>query len=427
MTTQTVVPKGKEERVTHSIRRRGLLEDYRLTEREQKSLDLLELIRRRGPLTRTELSQGTGFNIVTVSNYVAEFIKADLVVERGFDVSTGGRKPVLVDLHAKAGYAIGLDLGLMDIANAQMIAVATDLRGRTVHRAVKSRPTGSMDQVLDSAGEMIHDVLRSSHVEAKKVKGIAIGVPGIIDERAGTVRHPTQGGVRTNYRIAQSRWESEWNVPVFIGNDATLAGYGEYRLGLDRPVDNMVYIYSDVGASLILHGHVYWGSSGSAGELGVYLPSSEDYLVWMKSPPFIRPTDWNVALTSQARTLMEEGHATTIRDLAGGRLETITLDMILQAAQDVDALARDLVTNAAMQMGIRIATIVNLLNPEIVMIGGGLEKAGALLLEPVWRAVKRYSYEESSSLVDVLPAKLGENSVALGAACWVIREVFSQV
>ena len=79
-----------------------------------------------------------------------------------------------------------------------------------------------------------------------------------------------------------------------------------------------------------------------------------------------------------------------------------------------------------MQMGIRVAMLVNLLNPNVVVIGGGIERAGSLLLEPVWRAVKKYGYEEPASLVDILPAQLGENAVALGAACWVIREVFIQ-
>ena len=89
------------------IRRRSLLEQHRLSEREQKNFQLLELIRQRGPLTRTELSHGTGFNIVTVSNYINQFLKQSLVVERGFDISTGGRKPILVDLNAKAVFAIG--------------------------------------------------------------------------------------------------------------------------------------------------------------------------------------------------------------------------------------------------------------------------------------------------------------------------------
>jgi len=408
------------------IRRSALLEDHRLTEREQKSLELLELIRQRGPLTRTELSQGTGFNIVTVSNYVADFIKRNLVVERGFDVSTGGRKPVLIELSAKAGFAIGIDLGPMDYPKIEMIGVITDLKGTIVHQLVQSRSIESMDQSLARAGDMIRQLIATSPVDPKKIQGAAIGVGGILDERAGTIRDTSHRGIRTSYLGLQSRWEGEFKMPVFIGNDATLAGYGEYRLGLDRPVGNMVYLYSEVGASLIFHGHVYWGSCGSAGEVGVFVPSGDDYLTWVKSPPFVLSNVWDLGLTGQARKLIEEGNATAIKELVHGNLDAIAMETVIRAAQDGDQLAKELIEHSALQLGIRIASIVNLLNPEVVVIGGGIERAGSLLLEPVWRAVKRYAYEEPASLVDVLPAKLGENAVALGAACWVIREIFIQ-
>ncbi len=411
------------------IRRRTLLNDHKLTEREQKSLALLELIRQRGPLTRTGLSQGTGFNIVTVSNYVAEFIKQGLVSERGFDVSSGGRKPVLVELNAKAGFVIGIDLAPMGVAGVEMTGVMTDLHGSVVHRIVATRAIEAemdMDRTLTQAAQLVHRLIETSPIEAEHLHGIGIGLPGIMDERAGTVRQAIRGATRSSYTGLQDRLEREVKLPVLLGNDASLAGYGEYRLGLDRPVENMVYCYSDVGASLIMHGHVYWGASGSAGELGVHVPSDDDYLTWIKSPAFVLPNDRELGIASQARKLVEEGHPTAIRDLAHGQPSAITFALVLQAALNGDPVARELIEHAAMQLGIRIAMIVNLFNPEVVIIGGGIEKAGALLLEPVWRAVKRYAYEEPASLVDVLPAKLGDNAVALGAACWVIREVFIQ-
>jgi len=250
------------------IRRRSLLDQHRLTEREEKSFQILELIRHRGPLTRTELSQGTSYNIVTVSNYVNHFIKQGLVSERGYDVSTGGRKPILVELNAKASFAIGIDLGPMDISKTHTVALITDLRGQVVHRLVKPRTLESMDHVLQETEGIIHEVLQTSPVEVKKIQGIGIGLPGIMDERAGTVRDTSHRGIRTSYTAVRDRWEAEFHLPVLVGNDATLAGYGELRLGLERPVENLIYLYSDVGASLIFNGHIYWGSSGSAGELG---------------------------------------------------------------------------------------------------------------------------------------------------------------
>ena len=409
------------------IRRRSLLvEQHRLTEREEKSFQLLELLRQRGPLTRTELSQGTGFNIVTVSNYINQFIKQSLVLERGFDISTGGRKPILVELNAKSGFALGIDVGQVDAQNAQTVLVITDLRGQIVHRVIRPHTLESMDHLLQGLGEMIRDFLKGSPVDSKKIQGIGVGLPGVMDERAGTVRDRSRSGIRTNYIAIRDQLEAELRLPVLMGSDSTLAGYGELRLGLDRPAQNLIYLYSDVGASLIVNGHIYWGAGGSAGELGVFVPSDEDYLAWIKSPSFVLSNVWDLGLATQAKKLIQEGHTTTIQELAQGELETINLRTVLQAAHSHDQLARELVEHAAMQLGIRIAYLVNLLNPEVVVIGGGIEAAGSLLLEPVWRSVKKYAYEEPASLVDVLPAQLGENAVALGAACWIIREIFLQ-
>jgi glucokinase len=189
----------------------------------------------------------------------------------------------------------------------------------------------------------------------------------------------------------------------------------------------MIYCYSDVGSGLIMHGHIYWGSCGSAGEVGIFTKSgSDDYLSWVKAPMFVMTNTWDLGLTEQAKKMLKDGNASAITDLVKGNLDAITLDTIIQAAQAGDQLARELIEHGGLQLGIRIASIVNYLNPEVVVIGGGIEKAGSLLLEAVWRAVRRYAYEEPASLVDVLPAKLGENAVSLGAACWVIREIFIQ-
>lgn len=424
---RSIAPGPARRTAAAMIRRRALLVDqHRLTEREEKSLQILELLRQRGPLTRTELSQGTGFNIVTVSNYISQFIKHGMVSERGFDISTGGRKPILVELNAKAAFTVGIDVGQREAASTQSVFVLTDLRGQVVHRMVKPRTTDNMDRVLQDLGPAIRDFLKSSPVDTKKIQGIGIGLPGIMDERAGTVRDTSRQGIRTNYVAIRDHLEAELRLPVLMGSDATLAGYGELRLGLDRPVQNLIYLYSDVGASLIVNGHIYWGSGGSAGELGVFLPSEDDYLRWIKSPSFVLSNVWDLGLSAQASKLIEEGQASAIKELCHGELSAISLALILQAAQSGDQLARELVEHAAMQLGIRIAYLVNLLNPEVVVIGGGIEQAGSLLLEPVWRAVKKYAYEEPASLVDVLPAQLGDNAVALGAACWVIREVFVQ-
>ncbi len=406
--------------------RRALRDQRRLMECEERSFHILELLRQRGPLTRTELSQGTGYNIVTVSNYLQHFITQGLVSERGLDVSTGGRKPVLVELNAKAGFVVGVDLGPMGIVSAQTVIVLTDLKGQIVHRLVKASPSGHVDRRLHEIAALLRELLSSSPVDPAKILGIGIGLPGLVDERSGTVRDTSPRGIRTSYVAVRDQLEEEFRRPVFMGSDATLAGYGELRLGLDRPVDNLVYFYSEVGASLILNGQIYWGSGGSAGQLGLFVSSDDDYLSWINSPQFLISRTWDLGLAAHAKKLVAEGHPTALHDVIDREPERVTLTSVLQTALDGDQLACELIEHAAMQLGIRIAYLINVLNPEVVVIGGGIERAGSLLLEPVWRTVKKYAYEGPANLVDVLPGQLGENAVALGASCWMIREIFTQ-
>jgi len=408
------------------LTRRPLLDHHKLTERQQKNLAILELVRRAGPITRTEISQGTDLNIVTVSNYVANYIQRGLVVEKGLDVSTGGRKPTLVELHPKMRLAVGVDLGPLEAPTAKVVGVVTDLAGHVEHRLVQQRPKASMEQVLASLPAVIETLL--AQVDRTRLAGIGLGIAGVVDEAAGTIRDTSSGGTRTSYVALRDALEATWQVPVFLGHDATLAALGEMCLGLVKDVKNLIYFYADVGCGLILNGSLYWGSGGSAGALGIARPTEDDALSWEKSWQYLRPSGIELGITDHARKLLSDGVAleSSLLPLAGGTPEAITFDLIIQAAQEGDRLACEVIEHGAISLGVRIAYLANLLNPDVVILGGGTERAGSLLLEPVFRTVRRWAFEEPGNLVDVVPAKLGTEAVALGAASLIIREVFIQ-
>ncbi len=407
--------------------RHTLFRDQVLSDRERKNLAILDIITKSGPVTRTEISRITKLNIVTVSNYVNSYIDKDLVIEKGFDVSTGGRKPTLVELNAKQGYVIGIDIGPIN-----MTAIVTDLANTVVGKIRKPRPAGPMNEVVTSSIEMVYEIIDKSKIDKNKLKGVGLGVSGVIDAVAGTVRDTdvTRGQTTGSYVSVRSMIEKEFNIPTFVGNDATVAAFGEKRLGLEQEVNDMLYIYSDVGCGIIIKGEIYCGAGGSAGELQLSVDTAyaEKFTHWQKEPAYLRPWGVDLGITNEAKKILsKEKAASKIIDLAGGNIDDINIDMVIEAAKAEDRIALELLENAGQHLGVRIAYLINLFNPEVVIIGGGVETAGELFLGPIRQAVRGLAFEEPANAVKIIPSRLGDSAVALGAAALVLREIFAQM
>ena len=407
-----------------ATRENRILESSLLSDHEKKNFSILELIRRNGPITRADISKITDLNIVTVSNYINAYISANMVVESGMESSSGGRKPTLVKLHDGHSYAMGVDLGHTGLGGATMIGVVTDLSGRVLYRIEKKREKDSMDKIIDKSIDMISELMNKKGVK-EKVKGVGIGLGGVIDENLGTVRDSTKNGIRTSYISLKGMIQEKFNMPSFLGNDATFAAFGEKMHALPMDVEDVIYMYSDVGSGIIIKGGIYCGASGSAGEIRINYPRNGDYMKLSKNMSLFLPMGLDLGLISQAKRLINtEKVASRISEFSDKSLDTLTVDNIIEAAKSGDTLAIELLEDAAVNLGVRVAYLVNLFNPEIVIIGGGIEKSGSLFLEPLRRTVRKWAFEEPANVVKIIPAQLGKEAVALGGASVVIRNVF---
>ncbi|MFH2137644.1 MAG: ROK family protein [Candidatus Omnitrophota bacterium] len=398
----------------------ALFKDQILSDRERKNLDILEVVRRYGPVTRTEISRITKYNIVTVSNYVNNYIKKDLVVEKGLDISSGGRKPTLVELNSRNCFVIGIDIGPEHI-----IAILTDLSLNMITKVKKIRPKESMEDVVSKSIELIYEVIEKSQIEAKKIKGLGIGISGIIDAKAGTVRDtdPKRGRTAASYISIKNLIEREFGIPTFVGNDATVAAFGEKRIGLDAEIENVLYMFSDVGCGIIIKGEIYAGAGGSAGEVQLNLNrQQEDELI--EELGLFRPGSVNLGIVESGIAAVKDGKSAKIKELVDGNVDLVTAEIVIDAARQNDKVAVEILEKAGLNLGVRIAYLINLFNPEIVILGGGMEQAGDLILEPIKRMVRRLAFEEPASMVRIIPSRLGENAVSLGASSLVIREIF---
>ena len=153
-----------------------MLKDRILTDKERKNLGILEAVRKNGPISRTDISKLTELNIVTVSNYVSHYIKKGLVIEGELDESTGGRKPVLVELNPKAGYIVGVGLNMMS-----MVAVLVDLEINVISEIKRERVPENSEKIILQMVDLAAEIIEKAEVDKTKIVGVGVGIPGIVD------------------------------------------------------------------------------------------------------------------------------------------------------------------------------------------------------------------------------------------------------
>lgn len=406
---------------------RSLYKSDYLTDRERKNIILLDVIRRNGPIAKTDISRITQFNIVTVSNYVEHYIDQKLVVEKGLDISSGGRRPELVELNHEWGHLIGVEIG-----PSHILAMVSNLAPSIIHKLKIKRPEGHMEIVIAEAVKLVRKVMEESKIPMEKIKGIGLGISGVIDKSAGTIRDtdPRRGKTVGSFSTAKAILEKEFRVPVSVGNDASLAALAEKKLSLRIDDENVVYFYSDVGSGIIANNDLFWGSSWSAGEIQLNLDNLEGLTVepWVEKSDFFRSYGLDLGITKKMReALKKDGSKSKHFEAAGKDFEKLDVVMVFDAAKRGDALAMAVVEEAATRLGLKVAFITNFFNPEVVVLGGGIEKGGELVLNVVRRVVKQLVMEEASGIVKIILSRLGEDAVAFGAVCLVTQELFAEV
>ncbi|MEI8176291.1 MAG: ROK family transcriptional regulator [Candidatus Omnitrophota bacterium] len=394
--------------------REGVLSDH-----ERKNLAILESIRRGKSISRTDISRITGLNIVTVSNYINDYIKKGLIIERGYDSSTGGRRPTIVELKKDYAYVVGIELGLKIIRT-----VLTDLEANVIASVKKERSAEGAESIINCMISSVDEVIKTAQLDRSKIQGICVAASGLVDKEAGTV-HSTNGTVSVFLPVNLSL-ERKFNINTFLEHDATAGAYGEWALSLDLDTKVMLYMYSGVGCGIVINGEVFRGATGIAGETSLknHLEPTD---LWIGKLSALGPWASHLGIPDDVKEQIKKGVESKISKMVGANLDNISLEVVFKAAQEGDKLATDAIEKAAGTLGVRIAFLVNLLNPDVVVIGGGIEQAGSVLLDAVRKSVKKWAFEEMAEAVKIIPARLGESSVAMGAATLVIRNVFSKI
>ena len=396
------------------------------TEKQKRSLLIMDTIRRYGPISRPQISERLGLNVVTISHYIEDFLKRNLIIEKEFDISEGGRRPLLLDLNPEAGYTIGVGINLTHIVGLLM-----DIKGNIIYK-VASDITGIVStEIVSKILEVIRMVLKRSKNYSNKIKGVGVGIAGLINKKTGSIRWPQR--IKEGYDYVsvdiplRDMIEKEFDLPVLIDNDATCACFGEAWFEKALEWNNILYMFSGVGCGIMFEGKIYRGAYGYAGEVSIHnYKEKNSFKCEIGNPCFLKrwEKDLGVVEDLKKRLNLNNNYTQQIFQLAENKIENINLKTIFNAQRLNNPLASEVLKSAANKLGIKIAFLVNLLNPEAVIIGGGWEEAGEDFLKEVIQTVKDWAFREVTENLKIVYSKLRENASAYGAAALTMERFF---
>jgi len=415
-----------------------IIAENRLSEKERRNLSILDSIRRGGEVSRADISKLTDLNIVTISNYVSNYVKKKLVLETGLDISSGGRRPELLKINPEYGYTIGIDLGSPHLTmNSSVIGVILDATGKVVRKEKIQKEKESFERLTEKVESLTESLIKNSGIAQSNIHGIGVGIWGVMDRYRGMVRYAVEEEEIVAYTTLLDRLEDKFNMPTIIEHDASVAAFGERWSGMGETsaADNLVFLCSDSSCGLIIRGELYRGASKCAGELNLNPPdegatekpgecwANYDYSCCLRS----KGIDLGVP-ESLKKVLSENPKAgSIIREISGGDVEKIDFNMVVEAAEKGDDAAKRALEGAGEYLGVKVAFLVNLFNPEIIVIGRGIEKAGDMLLSAVRKSVRKWAYEEAMKVTKILPTSLSEEAVAIGAGALVTQDMFTKI
>jgi glucokinase len=310
-------------------------------------------------------------------------------------------------------FAIGMDIGGTKIA-----AGVVDRKANIIARhTVTGHNCAMPEHVLACVEGAYESLLDQSGIRPEHLAGVGLGFAGHVNGKAGIVITSSNlpGWDHVPLRdIVQERL----GVPVVLENDTKLNGLAEYMYGAGQGVDNMCYVTvsTGYGLAIIIDGELYTGHIGTAGEIGHTVVDVNGSPCSCGKRGCLMAYTSGIGLARMAREKIAGGAETMLREMYGGDPARLTGRLIAEAAGKGDAVARELITTAGYYAGVGLSTIVQVVNPELIVIGGGLIHIGPTFMEPCLQGLRENVHPTLFESVRIVPWQLGDDSGVLGAA-----------
>lgn len=381
---------------------------------------ILDQIRRREPISRSEIVDATSLSKAAVSSIVADLIESGLVEETGSQSTAIGRPRILLSLIPNAAYTLGVEL-----TNQECRAILTNLRAEPVACVVRPvlSPDLSVESLLRLLQSCVHEV--TTGVADDRILGMGLCVPGIVDPSTGHVAMSVLLPWR-NVALAQAAAD-RFAYPVAVFSRGNAATWGERWYGAGQTVMNMLYVRVGTGivGGLVINGQPYLGQGFGAGELGHVTVQPDGALCRCGNQGCLATLATVDALLSRVSQLLRDAPDNPLWKKVERDLTALTLDDVIHAAEAGNPVALQGLAEIGRWLAIAIASAVNLLNLDMVIVGGPLEQAGENLLEPLRTELSQRALSTHLARVHVVASVLKESAPAIGAASLVLHELMS--
>lgn len=369
-----------------------------------KSL-VLEIIKDRSPISRAETANLTGLNKGTVSSLVSELLEEQLIYESGPGESSGGRRPVMLLFNQLAGYSIGIDLGVN-----YLLGVLTDLHGNICHENRIKFSHLSYEEIKNSLFEIIDNLIASAPPSAYGIVGIGVGVPGTVSKSGEILLAPNLEWKNIHL---QAILEKKYGLPVVIENEANAGAYGEKKFGAGKDFENIIYVSAGIGigVGLILNGKLYKGNNGFSGELG--------HMTIEVNGTKCRCGNegcWELYASEQA--LLNSA------DRLGIELppnEELTLENLTLLAENGEKETIGLFEQIGDYLGVGINNIINIFNPQQVIIGNRMASSEKWIKEPMNKRMVNQTLWFHQKDLQINFSELSTHSTSLGVAAFSVE------
>ncbi len=318
--------------------------------------------------------------------------------------------------------AVGIDLG-----GTNIVGILINQRGDILAR--KRRKTlvqEGKDKVIAQIVDCINDLLKEGEtlgISSEELLGIGVGSPGPLSRKKGVIYYAPNLLGWENVPLTRILTD-KLEMPFFLENDANATALAEWWLGAGKNVNNLILLTlgTGIGGGIIIEGEVYHGSGDMGAELGHIVIKEGGMICGCGIRGCLEAYASATGVIKRAKAAIKQGYETILKSLVKDSPEGLTCELVFRAAREKDPLALWLIEETGRYLGVGIGSLVNVLNPEMVILSGGMIKAGDLLFNPVRRFVKLFSMKAIIEKVKIVPGDLGDEAGAIGAAATVLKE-----